>query len=60
MVGLADALSAVLHGHVVSAEGHHFGASCDVQVVEGGFAEGFGGGFGGGITAGREEGPRGS
>ena len=39
LVALAYAEVAVLHGHAVAAEGHHFGAVGEVQVVEVGFAQ---------------------
>jgi hypothetical protein len=39
LVALADAEIAVLHGHAVTAKGHHFGAVSEVQVVEVGFAQ---------------------
>ena len=39
-----DGVRAVLEGHVEAAEGDHLCAAGDVEVVEGGFAEGSRGG----------------
>ena len=52
-VGVEDGEGRVLDRHGVAAEGDHFAAVAEVEVVEGGFAElFFGGGGGGGIAAG--------
>lgn len=51
-VGLGDAEGGVLDWHVEAAEGDHFAAVGEVEVVEGGFLEVSLGGRGGGGMAG--------
>lgn len=46
----ADAEGGVLHGHVETAEGHHFAAVREVEVVEGGLLEDFITGCGGRVA----------
>ena len=57
VVGVEDGEGGVLDGHGVAAEGDHFAAVAEVEVVEGGFGELFFGSCrGGGIAGGLEGG----